>query len=333
MEEESTSDLKKGPTPRRGLRSTPNQLTREQSPNDPDKFTADSSMDHLTSSCEDTELSATLSNTEDDLDEVRHERERSEPLDVNETSKKNHQKPLEDPPKPSNESRSAPTRFYISIGIVVSAIFYMAIFKPLSNTPAKAVQQCIPLLKLSSKYPTIDHVSWNILNVSVNRAIYQNPGEPATFIFLYNSSVNGEALLGDVTRVTAECFGDRKPIQLESNYFKSTEIAGNPKLFFSQYRTQLEAQGILVVRNLDQIPGNTAQIFFTICDSVESLIKKAVIFFTIDISHRPNHVIGSTQSPTQIAEDILKNLWKRDLNANDLNPLLVRLTENVLQIN
>ncbi|XP_058462780.1 uncharacterized protein LOC131437443 [Malaya genurostris] len=218
----------------------------------------------------------------------------------------------------------------VYIGIVVC--IFAILLRFYTQKPIESAKQCTPLLQLASKYPTIDQLTWKILNVSVNRAIYHDPGEPATFIFLYNSSVNGEALLEDVTGITSKCFGDRKPIHLESKYFRKTEIIQNPNIFFEQYQTRLKEEGILVVRDLDQIPGSAAQVFFTICDSVESLINKAVIFFTINISHQPTSVIKSKRNPTQIAEDILKQIWSTDLNSNELNPLVVRLTENVFKI-
>ncbi|XP_053685096.1 uncharacterized protein LOC128734778 [Sabethes cyaneus] len=199
-----------------------------------------------------------------------------------------------------------------------------------SVTKTPEVRQCAGLLDLNSKYPNVDQLSWSLLNVSVNRAIYREPGEPATFIFLHNSSFAETSLLEDLISVTSECFGEgHNPIKLESQYFRQPDIVADKNLFFAEYLNKLEAQGILVVQDLDKIPANVAQVFFTICDSVEPLVNKAIIFFTINLSQ---HTVDAKYSPTGIAESILKEQWENDLNANDLYPLMNRLLENVLVI-
>lgn len=209
---------------------------------------------------------------------------------------------------------------------VIAGCVIRSILEIRKSTEAR--QSCQSFLQLNSKYPNTDDMLWTTLIVGVERAV-NNPGEPATFIFLYNSSTVGQSLLNDVIRITIECFGNGDAIWRTSSDFKSAEIARNYEAVLERHRAELRSQGILVVRDLDQVPPIAAQIFFTICDPYEPLVRKAAIFFTIDISQRSNQ---SQRSPTSIAESILKELWRDELHANVLDPLLVRLTENVFRI-
>lgn len=188
------------------------------------------------------------------------------------------------------------------------------------------------ILELHSKYPNTDDMLWPTLIVGVNRSVYRNPGEPATFIFLYNSSNVVQSLLDDVTRITTDCFRTGGAIWRTSKDFQSAEITQDYGIVLERYRKELISKGVLVVRDLDRVPPTAANIFFTICDSYEPLVHKAVIFFTIDISRQPKHVVHPERSATSIAEEILKDSWREELKPNTLDPLVVRLTENVFRI-
>ncbi|XP_062709398.1 uncharacterized protein LOC109406026 isoform X5 [Aedes albopictus] len=201
-----------------------------------------------------------------------------------------------------------------------------------SNSLKQTGSSCENFLQLRSKYPKMDDGLWSTLIVGVNLSLNQDPGEPATFIFLYNSSSVGEMLLDDVTRIAIDCFGSKGAIWRTSNDFKSTEIAEDYGNVLDRHREELKSKKILVVRDLDQVPPTAAKIFFTICDTYEPLVHKAMIFFTIDISRQPEQVVEQDRSATSIAEDILKGLWRKELQPNTLNPLVVRLTENVFRI-
>lgn len=172
---------------------------------------------------------------------------------------------------------------------------------------------------------------WTTLNVSVNRAVYRKPGEPSTFIFLYDSSSVQRALVEDVIEITSRCFAGTRPIRLTNADFETPEIAADYGAFLQQYKRPLEERGIMVVQNLDQVPAEAARALFTICDSYGPLVERAVIFFTIDITQR-KQVSESDQSPTEIAENLLRDQWRNGLKGDTLVPLLVRLTENVFKI-
>ncbi|XP_065086760.1 uncharacterized protein TORIP [Ochlerotatus camptorhynchus] len=222
-------------------------------------------------------------------------------------------------------SKSWVLAMVFAVLVIIIAIWIVRVV-PSKETTVR--QSCKNFIQLQSKYPNTDNTLWAGLIVGVERAV-NDPGEPATFIFLYNFSSVGQSLLKDVIHITTECFGNEDAIWRTSNDFKSAAITQDYGVVLERHREELKSQGVLVVRDLDQVPPNAAQIFFTICDSYEPLVRKAAIFFTIDISQQLNQ---SQRSPTSIAEGILKDLWRTELHSNVLDPLVVRLTENVFKI-
>lgn len=236
-----------------------------------------------------------------------------------------------------SQSESSDSQWILAVACAVIIVLLAFVAYRSSNrssaSPSQiAIQHCDKFFTLRPKYPTVDPIIWNTLNVSVNRAVFRNPGEPATFIFLYNSDAKQNSLLEEIIDITSTCFGGRQPIRLQSSSFETAEIAKDYHAFINAYQAQLEARGILVVRDLDRVPPSAAQAFFTICDSYEPLVNKAVIFFTMDISKRLVLATDDDQTPTAIAEQVLKSLWRKELSDYMLNPLVVRLTENVFKI-
>lgn len=233
------------------------------------------------------------------------------------------------------ESKTQSSNFMpllLVIAAVVICLFAVVIYW-LSKPPPVKFQHCDKFVtELRPKYPTIDPMLWTTLNVSVNRALYRKPGEPSTFIFLYDSSSVQKSLVEDVVAITSRCFDGTRPIRLTNADFETPEIAADYGAFLQQYKRPLEERGIMVVQNLDQVPAKAARALFTICDSYGPLVERAVIFFTIDISQLSRQVSGSDQSPTEIAENLLRDQWRNGLKGDTLVPLLVRLTENVFKI-
>lgn len=191
---------------------------------------------------------------------------------------------------------------------------------------------CDDFHQLHGKYPTVESMLWPTLNIGVDRAINREPGEPSTFIFLYNSSTVAHSFLNDVTRIAINCFNSDDAIWRTSKDYNANEIAQNYNIVLDRYRKKLTSQGVMVVRDLDQVPPKAAKIFFTICDSHTPLVRRAIVFFTIDVSRQPRHVLHANRSATSIAEGILKDLWRSELHPNELDPLVVRLTESVFRI-
>lgn len=242
--------------------------------------------------------------------------------------------PRKESPKVKPECAAGPLQNSNSSLLVLSGVILFVIaavatpmLMPSKSSPVQHCNQFVTVLR--PKYPTIDPIMWTTLNVSVNRALYRKPSEPSTFVFLYDSTTVQKSLIEDVIDITSRCFDGTQPIRLTSADFETPEIAADYGAFLQQYKQPLEERGIMVVQNLDQVPAKAARALFTICDSYGPLVERAVIFFTIDISRRTQDL---DQSPTALAEKLLQDQWRSGLRGDTLDPLLVRLTENVFKI-
>uniref|UniRef100_A0A182P140 Uncharacterized protein n=1 Tax=Anopheles epiroticus TaxID=199890 RepID=A0A182P140_9DIPT len=132
-----------------------------------------------------------------------------------------------------------------------------------------------------------------------------------------------------VTNITAGCFGGMEPILLTGNHFKRSDIQQDYGVFLVQQKEALRQRGVMVVRNLEDVPGSAAQAFHTICDTEEPLVDSAIIYLALDMFKLAGVTEPSDESAAKEAERALNMLWKNSLRPQILLPLITRLTETV----
>lgn len=95
----------------------------------------------------------------------------------------------------------------------------------------------------------------------------------------------------------------------------------------AKYRDELKQEKIMYVSDVNRTPAAAAQVFHTICDTIEPLVEKAVIFFTVYLEP------GNYDSPASVlhqVEHVLETNWLSDaVTANTLKALIGRVTDQV----
>ncbi|XP_061504238.1 uncharacterized protein LOC133391823 isoform X4 [Anopheles gambiae] len=191
-----------------------------------------------------------------------------------------------------------------------------------------------PFYKLGTTYPTVDQNLWQMLSVSVRRAIttVDNP-EPGTILFLhYGPTGILDGLIDSVIAVTTSHFGNTDAIRLPGAHFKRSDIQQDFSVFVAQQKEALRQRSVMLVRNLEDVPARSARAFHTICDTQEPLVGRAVIYLTLDMAKAAGMHEPSNVSATEEAERLLQKLWGDSLEPAVLGPLITRLTDNVFRI-
>ncbi|XP_040158016.1 uncharacterized protein LOC120897243 isoform X2 [Anopheles arabiensis] len=241
--------------------------------------------------------------------------------------------PKEKPtPTPTLETEnSGGSTWIVLVGstVIFIIIAYLVCFMPQSK-PVEGE----PFYKLGTTYPTVDQNLWQMLNVSVRRAIttVDNP-EPGTILFLhYGPTGILDGLIDSVIAVTTSHFGNTDAIRLPGAHFKRSDIQQDFGVFVAQQKEALRQRSVMLVRNLEDVPARSARAFHTICDTQEPLVGRAVIYLTLDMAKAAGMHEPSNVSATEEAERLLQKLWGDSLEPAVLGPLITRLTENVFRI-
>ncbi|KAI5642464.1 hypothetical protein NE865_05491 [Phthorimaea operculella] len=98
----------------------------------------------------------------------------------------------------------------------------------------------------------------------------------------------------------------------------------------NQYRDDVTRGGVMLVRELHEVPSSLAMAFHYYCDEYNPLVKRSAIFFTLDMAKcEPD---PAEQHPTYARiEKCLKRKWK-DVPKDNITPLLNRVVSIVVNI-
>lgn len=90
-----------------------------------------------------------------------------------------------------------------------------------------------------------------------------------------------------------------------------------------KYRTLVTEGDVILLSKLNEIPPTVARALHAICDVHNPIVKKVVIFLTLE-------VVSLEGKPIEIAENSLVNLWKKKIKDSELWPLITRVTDQVV---
>jgi len=76
-----------------------------------------------------------------------------------------------------------------------------------------------------------------------------------------------------------------------------------------------------------QIAPSGARALHTICDTYSPIVEDAVIFLTLRTFNTT-----AVSNSVQLATDTLYDLWAKELGDNELDPLITRVTDQVLHL-
>ncbi|KAK4881959.1 hypothetical protein RN001_005278 [Aquatica leii] len=171
------------------------------------------------------------------------------------------------------------------------------------------------LIEVQTKFPSQSKDTWDAISSGINEVKLFN--KPSIY-FLQTVSRYASGILNDDYNT--------QPIVLTSNHLNTIKARSDYGYIINKYKPELEEKSVMVVKNLDKIPGEIAQAFHSMCDEISPLVPKAMFIFTIQIKN-----FTSEKSDFELIEDILRRSWQ-DLDDDIFYPLVTRISSMVLRI-
>lgn len=216
----------------------------------------------------------------------------------------------------------------LAMGTVItcSLIFCLLIFRLL--TAPKEPISCPQFRELTKHFLHQDMMLWKSLKVGIENVLNENPAKPSVFLLAYTDLDTTQNLMANILNATANCMQTTRPIQLNGATFATAEMIKDYGEIIAKYRDQLKREKILYVSDVNETPAAAAQVFHTICDTVEPLVDKAVIFFTVYLE--PDNHEQSPASVLHKVEKVLETNWlNKAVSENTLKALIGRVTDQV----
>ncbi|KAH8373315.1 hypothetical protein KR009_000617, partial [Drosophila setifemur] len=179
---------------------------------------------------------------------------------------------------------------------------------------------------LRDRRPTQPNKVWNALQKGIEGLLNKEATRPSVFLFLHHD-IALKKLIDDIVAEASGCFGGpNQLIQMSKEDFGSGP--DDHGLAIERFKEKIkDGRKVFIIVNLNDIAPNKARALHTICDTYSPLLKDALIFLTLR-TLKTSDVTNSVQ----LATDTLYNLWGKELKDFELDPLITRVTDQVLHL-
>lgn len=216
----------------------------------------------------------------------------------------------------------------VSSSVILIAAVFLAILAALYGIPEKQNHgNAIQSVKiLSQEFPSQVEDFWIYIEEGIRDI--KKFHKPRTILLLYNNEGQetlkkllkriGEFVTCSLTSCTA------LPVIVNASDLNDTDVLQDYGKIITRNKVKLEQSGIMIVKNLERIPGVSAQAFHSFCDEYNPVVNEAFFIFTmkVDKFHDDEY---------QYVEKYLHNHWK-DINEDKFYPLFTRIVNIILPI-
>lgn len=211
----------------------------------------------------------------------------------------------------------------IALFVVVLCLIFLAVTSN-NFVPEK---EFIRLEDIQKEFPLQDQDFWLAVDSGLKEVVKFN--KPSVFLFLYkqNGESTTERILTNISAY-ASCFlnnCEQKPIILSSKKLSANEaLKKDTGYLLTTYKTDLEAKHVLVLKNLENLPGYAARSLHSFCDEFSPAVRKSVFFFTVKVPELP-------QMELNYVKALLKEKW-HDIEDDHFEPLFARISGMILSV-
>ncbi|XP_017121963.1 uncharacterized protein LOC108142546 [Drosophila elegans] len=221
---------------------------------------------------------------------------------------------------PSNEAQGS-NGLYIWLAL---AGVLVGLFLVYGSNVFAAEKQCA-FEALRGNKPQQPEKVWKALQMGIEGLINKRDKHPSVFLFLHQDP-KLQTLIDAIAAEASVCFGG--PSQLI--HMNKEDFGSNMNdygLAIERFKAKVNDGKVFLIANLNEIAPNGARALHTICDTYSPIVEDTVIFLTLrtfNTSAVPNSV--------KLATDTLYDLWGEELRDNELDPLITRVTDQVLHL-
>ncbi|EDV41102.1 uncharacterized protein Dana_GF10850 [Drosophila ananassae] len=225
-----------------------------------------------------------------------------------------------------NEENQTPKAWLGVVFVIVIAIISVYFNKSVNKNDKVSRKTCA-FEGLRRKLPTQPEIVWRALQNGIEGLVNKEANRPSVFLFLHDDQ-RQQKLIGDIANEASSCFGGPSQLIHMSKEDFGLEN-GDYGLAIERFKAKVnKGSKVFLIVNLNELPPNGARALHTICDVYSPLVEDAVIFLTLRAART-----RSAKNSVTLAMDTLYKLWEKELRDNELDPLLARVTDQVLHLN
>ncbi|XP_039765806.1 uncharacterized protein LOC120637840 isoform X2 [Pararge aegeria] len=214
------------------------------------------------------------------------------------------------------------------------AVFYIGYY-PSEPTKMNSIYDKISfysdIMDLGEKYKVKDT---SILQVRTGVATIFEKQDTGSFIFAYNSKSNSfnptlfNSFVEDLA-ATASRFLRNDSDNLYAVVDTVKLKMQTEKEFMNKYEEAVARTGVMLVKDVDNVPSEIAMAFHYYCDEYSPLVRRSAIFFTLNLAKCSNN--SDPKSTHEYIEKCLAKKWS-NVGEDRIGPLLTRVVNIVVDV-
>lgn len=211
---------------------------------------------------------------------------------------------------------------------VVAFIIIWVISQLVTMDNSSAKEKRVSLEDIKKEFPLQDEDFWISVESGLDDVVKLN--KPSVFLFLYTENGEGttERILRNISTY-ASCMlnnsCEKKAIVLISKELKNNKLLEEDNGYLlTKYKSELETVHVMIVKNLENIPGYIAKMLHFFCDEFSPVVKKSAFFLTLKVPSIPTKKLTYVKS-------LLKDNW-HDINDDHFEALFTRISGMILTI-
>ncbi|KAG5886073.1 Lamina-associated polypeptide 1C [Gonioctena quinquepunctata] len=179
---------------------------------------------------------------------------------------------------------------------------------------------------LEKEFPTQVNDFWISIKVAISEI--NRAHRPKSIILVYQSDATDtlNRIISGITLIAlcelTSC--SLKPLIIAGEDLNTTDILEDYGKIIARNKEQLQERGVMVINNMEKIPGVSAQAFHSLCDEFNPVIEKALFLFTMKVDAFQKNIV-------KLIENQLRSSWS-DLDDDRFYPLFTRISDVVLPV-
>lgn len=220
--------------------------------------------------------------------------------------------------------------FYFCLGVIVVFVAIFLVKNATNVAPTSDSKSCTAIFSLKDKYKSQNEDIWYDFKFGIESVMKAERSKPNIYMLIYDQKADINNLLQDVISVAYKCINpSARPVIKSADYFKTPDVLRDYGEAISKLKVLMEKSHVMLITKFNEIPPLSARAFHTICDTETPFVDKAFVILAMPVDS--NLLDG--KKPTAKAEITLRNLWKDAMKRDIMDPLIARVTDNVLYIN
>ncbi|XP_023950465.2 uncharacterized protein LOC112054798 isoform X2 [Bicyclus anynana] len=216
--------------------------------------------------------------------------------------------------------------------VAILAVFYMGYYPSETTKINNSYDKFnIDVTNLGEKYKVKDT---SILQVRTGVATIFEKQDTGSFILAYNSNnnfnpVKFNSFVEDLAATSSRFLRNNS----DTNHYVLVDTMNlktqTEKEFMNEYEEGVMKTGVMLVKDVDNIPSQIAMAFHYYCDEYSPLVRRSAIFFTLNLAKCSNK--SDPKSTHEYIEKCLAKKWS-NVGEDRIGPLLTRVVNIVVDV-